>query len=161
MFTNDPKELLRRTMKNLAAIEAASDQGAEQNVESYEVTQLVNSFLITVLQNWDEIAPNWAVAINGAPGPTISTSEGRRPVGECVKRIRDALAHGNMVFEADSKQEIEKVHLWTCSHKQEVDWDAEIEVSEMRKTLIYFVQVAGTLKLTPRTLLRKGAPCSR
>ncbi len=55
MMTKARKEIIERTMANLDLVDnLKKNQGPGcKAAPPYEVTQLVNSFLMTLLQNWD------------------------------------------------------------------------------------------------------------
>lgn len=79
-----------------------------------------------------------------------------------MKKIRDALAHGNISFEADQKNEIAAIHLWTCPlGKDKVDWDCKLDIKQLRNILVEFVGFANDNDLPNRKPMKKGDACKK
>jgi len=139
MMPLSSKTILHNTMYNLKFIEERKDISGGP----FEVTQLINSFLMVVLQNLDELKSTW-----DCENPSIN-----------ITNIRHALAHGNIYFEPDENQEIKAIHLWTSRNRKIVDWDYRLEVEQLRVVLKKFVEFAEKhnppLKEQP---LQKGNP---
>lgn len=148
------KDLLRRTMKNLEFIEAHVGQDSV-----FEITQLVNSFLATVLINWDDLESEWAnLSQKGVTWENFEQSDGRSP-RDSIGKIRDALAHGQFVFEENNQGIIQRIHLWTCPDRKTVDWHAVISVKQMRQVLEAFVTLAERRDPPLPSPKRRGDPC--
>jgi len=164
MMTKSRKVIIERTMANLDCINAIKTLQATAGkvTAPYDVTQLVNSFLMTLLHNWDELKNGWPqLKQNGVMWPKIQSSKPNQPAQQCVGKIRNALAHGCFVFEGPEDGEIAALHLWICRPPdyKEVEWHAEISVSDMRQMLDCFVQLAEANDLPPRAAKRKGQSC--
>jgi hypothetical protein len=136
MMTASRKVLIERTRCNLEFIKQhATGDGP------FEVTQLINSFLLAVMLNWDGLDKQWHRIGRGAVRWPIISQTYQQPQ-QAIPKIRDALAHGNIAFEELNGQ-IGKVHLWTCPRdKTTVDWAAEITIDQLRSMLDCFVSVA-------------------
>ena len=141
MMPRNNNDILKRIIFNLEYIKKNKDVDGP-----FEVTQLMNSFLMAVIQKWDELKKDW---------------QGKN---RCVdmKKIRDALAHGNISFEADQKKEIAAIHLWTCPlGKDEVDWDYKLDIKQLRNILYEFVDFAKDNDLPNRKPMKKGDVCKK
>lgn len=151
MNTTDPKVFLSRTVVNL---DFAKDKATKDG--PYHVTQLVNSFLMTLLFNWDALeGETWSTLSHNKCWPHIDSSDSSMATKDCVGKIRDALAHGLVCFEGE--KEIEKIHVWTRpKNTPQVDWHATITVQDMRKMLDCFVEAAKRCPITSRQAKRKG-----
>ena len=76
-------EFLKSTMANLAFI----DEAFQSKKRVYDVTQLVNSFLMTLLQTWDELEKGWPqLPQGGVVWPHFETSPPNQQARECVER---------------------------------------------------------------------------
>lgn len=120
MMPLSSKTIVKNTMYNLEFIEEnkASDG-------PFEVTQLINSFLMVVLQNLDDLKSDW-----NSENPSID-----------ITNIRHALAHGNISFEPDENKEIKTIHLWTClKGAKKVKWDCRLDIEKLRDILEKFVK---------------------
>lgn len=160
MMVKSRKDILERTMSNLEFIEkAAVSPALNESAKVYEITQLVNSFLMTLLQNWDELKADWPYLKQaGLKWPSISTSAPSQQARQCIGEIRNALAHGLFEFEEGQSGDITALHLWTCSDHETVKWHAEISVEDMRQMLNCFVQLAKQKDLQLRRPRQKGQP---
>jgi len=161
MMVKSRNDILERTMANYKFIkqtEASSPPDGPAKI--YEATQLVNSFLMTLLQNWDELEQNWPhFPQAGLRWPSIKTSGSNHQARQCIGKIRDALAHGLFVFEGDQMGKIAAMHLWTCPDGKTVDWHAVISIGEMEQMLKCFVELAGARNLPLPRAKRKGMLC--
>jgi hypothetical protein len=129
-------------------------------VAPHEVTQLVNSFLMTLLQNWDESESRWShLRSGGVQWPKIQSSEPNQQPKRCIGKIHDALAHGCFVFEGDDGDEIKGLSLWTCADRNKgVDWSLTLSVEEMRAMLRCFAVLASEQSLNERRKKVKNDP---
>ncbi len=162
MMTKSRKEIIERTMSNLRCVDDIKRGQGDEGKESspHEVTQLVNSFLVTVLQNWDELESGWPHIRQGTVNwPKIQSSEPDQQARHCIGKIRDALAHGCFVFEGDDGDRIKELSRWTCPDRKTVDWNLTLKVEEMRAMLECFAEVALEQPLKQRKALRKGEAC--
>ena len=157
MITRSRRTLIRRTLANLQFIDdRQSDDGP------FEITQLVNSFLVILLQNWDDLESNWShIEHAKLKWPTIQSSRPNQQPWQSIGKIRDAMAHGLFVFEEDDSKEICALHVWTCAtpNHETVDWDARITVEAMRQMLECFAMAAQRGVLKPRTARHSGDSC--
>ncbi len=150
-------DLVTRTLENLRYIDDHKSQDGP-----FEVTQLVNSFLLIVLQNWDDLESDWHhLKHGGVDWPPIQTSEPNMRPQSCINKIRDALAHGCFTFEGDGQGEIRILHLWTCVNGMTVDWDAQITVEQMNQMLKCFAGLAIAKQLRGIDKKKKGDSCDR
>lgn len=154
MMTKSRKEIIERTMTNLRCVD-------ERAAAPYEVTQLVNSFLMTLLQNWDDLESGWPhLSSEQVKWPKVQSSERNQQPKQCVGKIRDALAHGCFVFRGPDGGDIESMSMWTCPDRQTVDWDMTISVADMRSMLECFASLAAQQPLKEREKKQKGARCT-
>src|SRR5438876_2348403 len=92
-------DLMRRTMENLAFVEAHADPNGP-----FEVTQLVNSFLGALAHPWEKFTAELGkVSIaqaeaDGWPRLTkeYATDRDPRDLGELLRLVRNGMAHGNI-----------------------------------------------------------------
>ena len=148
-FTEFPRsEFIRRTMVNLAAIEA----GKDRNRGPYEFTQLINSFLLAFIhpkKYWIDQFPRQSFPATGWPiviSKTIPQHENNAPTNtqELVVKIRNALAHGNFEIQTTGEgpsADIDSVRLWNTPNEQSttVIWETEVGVNELHEILDIFV----------------------
>ena len=123
-------EFLKSTMANLAFI----DEAFQSKKRVYDVTQLVNSFLMTfsALGRTREGLASIAAGWSGVAWPS-KISPPNQQARECVERYAMRMAHGNLVCQEGQSGEIAALHLWTCKDGKMVDWHATISVKDMRK----------------------------
>ncbi len=155
------RDLLHRTNANLDHIEqlVASQREGGKDVTAFETTQLVNSFLVTVLQHWDELERDWSqLGRRGLSWPAFTHTQPPQQSMQCLGKIRDALAHGLFAIEGENG-EIAALHLWTCPDGKNVDWSATISVKHMREILETFVRFAEGRRLPFRPKKVKGDQC--
>jgi len=134
-----------RTRKNLEHIEKAFQTGADVHV----VTQLANSLLGLIVFPWekhfvarvetlklDELVtqgwPQWAVSRG-----TCDT------LGQLVRHLRNAVAHGHMTFSSDSRS-VGEVAIEVADYRPgaaEPHWCARIEAAALRKFCTRFIQL--------------------
>ena len=153
MMPKSRKDIIDRTIENLRCVD-------ERVVAPHEVTQLVNSFLMTLLQNWDDLEPTWSnLSQKDIQWPKAACSDPTLQPRDFIGKIRDALAHGCFVFEGHDGGEIERLSLWTCPDRTTVDWDLTITVNDMRQMLKCFASIAARQPLATREAKQKGQPC--
>jgi len=67
-------------------------------------------------------------------------------VGDLVRKMRNAFAHGNIDFLAGPRGEISALRIWNSPpHNSGKTWEALLTVFEMRSFLMCFVQLAKSL----------------
>ena len=135
MMPLSSKTILKNTIYNLEFIEERKGVSGP-----FEVTQLINSFLMVVLQNIDDLKSVWE-----NENPSIN-----------ITKIRHALAHGNLSFEPGENKEIKAIHLWTSRNRKVVDWDCRLDVEQLRDILIKFVELAKKHNPPLEEPLQKG-----
>jgi len=158
-----PSDILDRTIANIDCINAMKTLQGEpgKTIAPFEVTQLLNSFLLTVLQNWDELEAGWCNLPQGnAPWPEVTTSEGKQHPKDIIGKLRDALAHGLFTIEGENG-EIDSIHFWTCTPPEykDVNWHATLSLSVIRSILDGFVHVTSRQNLRFKTKKQKGDKC--
>jgi hypothetical protein len=159
------KMLMERTLANLDYVKQRdtnepNTKGRSRNQKDkapYAVTQRVNSFLGAFAHVYDQtlkkehkkknkdwvfdpsrdIPPNWPVFDSSDEGPGKHTNAPN--AGEYCRRVRNALAHGQIKFQAEAK-EISHIHLWTRSEqgKGPIDWAGKLTVKQFEKLLREF-----------------------
>ncbi len=148
MMPHEPvRDIMRRTMHNLEFVEAHA------RVEGpYEVTQLINSFLGALAHPWetyrdDLIAMSLAAARTaGWPAIPKERPTDREPtsLGDLVRCMRNALAHGNVEFLPGAVGEIRALRLWNTDRGART-WGAAVTTVDMRALLVCFVALAEEL----------------
>jgi hypothetical protein len=136
-------DIMRRTMANLAFVEGhASPSGP------YEVTQLVNSFLgalahpfehmrsdLNALSLADSTLLGWPAIERERPADAVPAS-----LGDLIRSLRNALAHGNITFLPDGNGQIQAIRLWNTAPRTGARlWGAIITVKDMLHFLTAFV----------------------
>jgi hypothetical protein len=151
-------DLLDRTMANLLIIESIAKNGTlpSNQTEAFETTQLVNSFLVTLIQHWDALEKEWhRIPQNDIPWPRISTNPNEHP-RQYIGKIRDALAHG-LFFVDGENGKITSMRFWTCPPRSRVvDWDVELTVLQMRQILVCIIIIAKKQDLPFPSPKKKG-----
>lgn len=150
------RDFVRRTLFNLKFIEnQAADDGP------FEVTQLINSFLLVVLQNWDDLEDQWPHLKKSQEWPQFVSSHEHWQPHQQVGKFRDAFAHGCFTADVDNAARIGNLRLWTCVDGKTVDWHAIVSVTQMRKMLTCFVVAAEAHLVRGLRGKRLGDPCDR
>jgi hypothetical protein len=136
-----------RTRLNLELVEASARNGKG---EAYEVTQLVNSMLGLLVfpkeQYFHQIpkTPLKRLAQDGWPVPR---SSGELPdasnLRELVRYMRNAVAHFNVEFQADQKQQITGLRLWNSRNGRygPKSWEAVLSVADLREITMRFIDL--------------------
>lgn len=116
MTVEPVRDIMRRTMHNLEFVEAhARDDGL------YEVTQLVNSFLGALVQPWetyrDALRKISLTAVHNTGWPVVAkelpTDCEPRSLGDLIRYMRNALAHGNVQFMSSGSADIQAIRVWS------------------------------------------------
>ena len=137
---------------NLAFIEA---QPRDPQTGPFEVTQLVNSFLGALAHPWEQhrrhfnsLSLSKAYA-EGWPSGFDHRTHPKTPVttlGELLRHVRNAVAHGNIGYHGPAHGEIETIELWSYSiRKNREEWRGSYTVDDLRTFLNCFVQEASLL----------------
>lgn len=157
------KVLMQRTLKNLDYIKQndSNEPGpdgespAQTDVPPYAVTQRVNSYLGAFAHVYDKtllgeykkekkvfhparnVPPNWPSFDSSDEAPGLNTIAPN--AGEYCRRVRNALAHGQVEFEANG-DEISLIHLWTKSKMGtgDIEWGGSLSVADFEKFLREF-----------------------
>jgi hypothetical protein len=145
---HDPvRDVMHRTMHNLQFIEAHAGVDGP-----YEVTQLINSFLGALAHPWEAYrhdlitVPLAEARVAGWPAVAKERQSDREPdsLGDLVRLMRNALAHGNVEFLPDSSAEIRALRLWNTDRGRRT-WGAIVTIADMRFFLTRFVALAEEL----------------
>lgn len=155
--TNRVRQLIRRTKKNLDAIDKLHSNG-DQAV--YEVTQIVNSCLAVIVHLHDSKSPKTPETSkpsisdlidknkfdlppdpnHGWPDLTPTDDSVVTPLKwtEQLRLLRNGIAHGNITFHAEkSGKEITHIEIWNNLNGSngEKTWGTKISVADMRKMI--------------------------
>src|SRR5262245_54699812 len=142
------RDVMRRTMHNLEFVEAHA--GVEG---PYEVTQLINSFLGALAHPWEIYRGDLttmslsAAQTGGWPAIAKERPTDREPdsLGDLVRLMRNALAHGNVEFLAGASADIRALRLWNTDRSGRRTWGTIVTVVDMRSFLMRFVALAEEL----------------
>jgi len=134
-----------RTRKNLEYIEAAFSRGEDVHV----VTQLVTSLLGLVVFPWEKKFGEYVYTLKldqlATKGWPQWQMVGRdcETLGQLLRLLRNAVAHGNLVFSSDSRH-IEEVTVELENYPTNgasPDWLASIPATELRSFCYRFVDL--------------------
>jgi hypothetical protein len=148
MMPHEPvRDIMRRTTRNLKFVEVHAGPDGP-----YEVTQLINSFLGALAHPWEtyrnDLAAMSLAAAHTAGWPAIteerSTDRGPDSLGDLVRLMRNALAHGNVEFLPGEAADIRALRLWNTDRNRRT-WGAVVTVTDMRSFLVRFVALAEEL----------------
>jgi hypothetical protein len=142
------RDVMRRTMFNLDLI-----QRQETPSGPFYVTQLVNSFLGALAHPWERFKKELRtipIAEALAQGwPEIAkermTDSEPKHLCELLRVMRNGIAHGNIVFLPNEKDEIRAIRVWNNDPKGHRTWGAILTVEVMRSMLDRFVELAEQL----------------
>jgi len=142
---NDSLEFAKRTRKNFEHIERAFQAGEDVHV----VTQLATSLLGLIVFPWEKqfdrrIKTQRLDELVKAGWPAWQVSEGTSStLGELVRHLRNAVAHGHLTFSSDSRH-INEVAIEFAdyeSKRPEPDWAARIETRDLRTFCLKFIEL--------------------
>jgi hypothetical protein len=127
-----------RTRKNLLYI----DQAKSRREDVHVVTQIVNSGLGLVVFPWEDQADK---AIRGKPlsdlyksgWPVWDELPPSKRLGQLIKRVRDAIAHGNVKFSSDDRDPSNVAILLESEHG---DWHATISAHDLKNFCLKFIE---------------------
>lgn len=149
---SDPlRDVMLRTMANLAYIEQHAGPDGP-----FEVTQLINSFLGALAHPWETHKQEFgALSLADAhrmAWPSIAkempSDADPSSLGDLLRLMRNALAHGNITLIPGPSGDIEGLRLWNSNHGRRT-WGAFVSVQDMRAVLTRFVALAETLQSQP------------
>lgn len=149
MMPHEPVlDIMRRTMRNLSFIEThASETGP------FEVTQLINSFMGAMAHPWEQLKTELvSISIDDATRqgwPQVSKEMAchQEPqfLGDLIRLIRNAIAHGNITYLPDGKGHIAALRIKN-KNRQRTTWTAIITPADMRRFLECFVQLVEEME---------------
>lgn len=142
---NETLGFAERTRKNLEFVEAALAEGEDVHV----VTQLVTSLLGLIVFPWERGFAEYARTVNLAglaeKGWPLWEVRGRscETLGELIRLLRHAVAHGNVRFSSDSRQVHEVViEFWNYSPRdRRIDWETSISAPALREFCAKFIHL--------------------
>jgi hypothetical protein len=143
MPTEPLLDIMRRSMANLKFVEEHAQPSGP-----YEVTQLVNTFLGALAHPFDAmrndlmVRPLADAAILGWPSIAREQRTDREPssLGDLIRLMRNAIAHGNIEFLSDEKGQISSIRVWNNDRGVRT-WGAILSVEHMRTFLCRFVEL--------------------
>jgi hypothetical protein len=134
-------DMVSRTMQNLYIIENR-DVPAD---DKWEVTQLINSFLGVVAYPWEtwetELRDIRLDSLEGKRWPRLAPLDSRdtacESVGDLVRLVRNAFAHGNINFHTDSRSNhICALTIWNTDPETHLrTWAAKVDIRTMKQVL--------------------------
>ena len=147
------REIMQRTMGNYRFI----DKQYQEGEAVFEVTQLVNSFLGAFAHPWEQWRQELAgISIaeahkNGWPVVTADDPRDDDPqtLGKLLGLIRNSLAHGNIHYLKDHKNDIGALFIWNEWNGWRT-WAATLDVSTLRDFLERFEAAARDLPDRPQ-----------
>lgn len=145
----DPKRTVSdfalRTRKNLEFVE--SHVGREE-VEVYEVTQLINSLLGLLVfpqQKYIETIPETPLAELEQRGmPRIRMTVGAskcETLRQLVRYLRNSIAHFNVEFKNDESFEIAGLVVWNKNPRGYINWKAYLPIDDVRSIIEIFLDI--------------------
>ena len=149
MPENPIRDMMQRTMANLKFVESHATQEGP-----FEVTQLVNSFLAALAHPWEKYKqqlneiPLQEAFNDGWPMLTkeLMADIDPRSLGDQLRLVRHAFAHGNIEFKSSGGNEI--THLRICNINpgdRKRTWGTIVSVDDMHAFLEKFVKLATEL----------------
>src|SRR5260370_14025458 len=166
MMPNEPlRDIMRRTIENLKFVERnAAPTGP------FEVTQLINSFIGALAHPWEQLKAelNEMPLSNAVGWPVIEkerpNDEDPKSIGDLVRLLRNAIAHGNIDFLPGNKAEIKALRVWNTRRT----WGTLLTVSDMRRFLTSLLGsrrncsgVRSNPNRAPRDRISTPAPCQK
>ena len=143
MYEEVIRDFALRTKANLEMI----DQLHAEGHKVYEVTQLVNSALGLIVfpqQECFERIPETPLEELKRDGWPIPKVVGDFPIvsdfKQLMRYLRNAIAHFNIKFIEDGKNEIRLLRVWNKNKIGLKTWEAEVSVSDLRQIATRFIQ---------------------
>ena len=142
-------DTMRRTVANLEIVEGLNTTDGM----GFEVTQLVNSFAGVVLYPWEEWKNELRDIALGGPQshnwPNLvsqhSSDERVTSVGDAVRLVRNAFAHGNIIFQDSGTKEITSLTIWNTDPATGLrTWSADVTIPALRLLLKAMCELAET-----------------
>ena len=142
-----PDDVMYRTMANLEFIEHHAQKSGP-----YEVTQLINSFLGALAHPWERLSNDLnelsleMAQRNGWPRIPKERDNDRNPktIGDLVRFVRNALAHGNIEHLPGQDGEIRALKIWNLDRGRRT-WGSVVTTDSIRELLVKFVELAEKL----------------
>ena len=135
-----------RTKKNLEFIEETVR--ADSDKEVYEVTQLVNSLLGLLVFPFEKMRsqiPNKSLNELKLEGWIVPEVIGSFPqvknLYQLIRTLRNAVAHFNIEFFADSNNQIKGGVVWNVNRDDQIDWKAKMSIAELRNNVYRFIDL--------------------
>lgn len=151
--------IMERSVENLQFIDTHKTESGP-----FEVTQLINTFLGALAHPWEELKADFKkkpikeAEKEGWPKITkqLSTDVDPKNLGDLIRLMRNAMAHGGITLLPQGDCKIERIQLVNvdlrCGHRT---WGAELTVTDVQSFLEKFVDAAKTLKRTKSVLTRR------
>jgi hypothetical protein len=147
-YENLIHDFANRTLANLDTLKRVKASGEHGPV--YEVTQLVNSLLGLLVfpqQKFVEAIPQRTIAeleAEGWPIPKVSANfQQARDLRELVRYLRNAIAHCNVEFTVNDRDEIDGISLWNekidDNKRKQINWKAKLLVIELERIVEKFI----------------------
>ena len=140
------RDFAERTRKNLEVIEKIKGQQSESEV--FEVTQLINSMLGLLVfpqQRYFDSIPRTPLDELEKQGWTIPKTRENFPearnLQDLVRLLRNAIAHFNIKFAADSPSKITGVIIWNNNREGRKTWEAELSLEDLRQITQNFIDL--------------------
>lgn len=144
MYEEVIRDFAERTRANLRTIEQLEAEGREV----YEVTQLVNStlgLLVFPQQEYINRIPHTSLEDLEQQGwPIPSVRGGFQQVenlNQLVRYLRNAIAHFNVEFIGDGKNEVKFLRVWNTNRNGNRTWEAELSVSDLQGIAERFIEL--------------------
>ncbi len=159
-YQNLVLDFVNRTKANLEIIERLAEKEAHlfvknstseielEEVEAYEITQLVNSMLGLIVfpqQRYFNHIPQTPLSELerlGWPKPLISGElpSDLKTLKDLMRYIRNSIAHFNIEFQSDDDHRITGIKIWNRRNGQE-NWTASLRIEELRQLLDKFTDL--------------------
>jgi hypothetical protein len=152
------RDFAQRTKKNLEVIEKLQDDHRghtgeidQEEVEVYEVTQLINSMLGLLVfpqQEYFEHIPEISLADlanQGWPKPLVTgTYPDVKTLRDLMRYMRNAISHFHIKFKADGQNRIEGLRIWNVNRAGEENWEATLSLYGLRAAVDRFLELVIT-----------------
>ena len=140
-------DFAQRTRANLEAIEWLRNQS--QHLPAYEITQLINSLLGLLVFPQQEFVnsipatPLTQLQFQGWPIPKIvGNFQQVKDLRQLVRYLRNAIAHFNIEFTADAKDQINGLRVWNdLPNNGPTNWKAELSIGDVKVLADKFVDL--------------------
>lgn len=126
-----------RTKKNLLHIEHAYESGQDVHV----VTQIVTSTLGLIVFPWEQMADSRIrgtsiTTLDELGWPKWAETKPSKGLGQLIRNLRNALAHGNVQFSSDDR---EASNVAISFMSENGDWQATILAHDLKKFCLRFI----------------------